>query len=45
MSLTLQEDPGKDYSINDIQELKKLLARIKSVEEQSIGLINRLEKK
>jgi nitrogen fixation/metabolism regulation signal transduction histidine kinase len=44
-SVTLQEDPGKDYNLNDIQELKSFLIRIKSVEEQAIELISRLEKK
>ena len=45
ISVTLHEDPGKDYNLNDIQELKKTLLRIKSVEEQAIKLISRLENK
>jgi methyl-accepting chemotaxis protein len=45
MSVTLPEDPGKDYNLNDIQELKNLLLRIKSAEEQAIELISRFDKK
>jgi NtrC-family two-component system sensor histidine kinase KinB len=45
MSLDLREDPGKDNYLNDIQELKRFLIRIKSTEEQAIELISRLEKK
>jgi methyl-accepting chemotaxis protein len=45
MSVTLHEDPGKDYNLNDIQELKNFLLRIKSIEEQAIELISRFEKK
>ncbi len=45
MSLTLPVDPVKDYSLNDIKELKKVLIQIKSVEEQAIKLISRLENK
>jgi hypothetical protein len=45
MSLDLQKDPGKDYYLNNIQELKSFLIRIKSAEEQAIELISRLEKK
>jgi nitrogen fixation/metabolism regulation signal transduction histidine kinase len=45
MSLNLNGDPGKDYNLNDIQELKSFLLRIISVEEQAIELISRLEKK
>jgi len=43
MSVNLHADPGKDYNLNDIQELKNLLLRIKSEEEQAIELISRLE--
>jgi methyl-accepting chemotaxis protein len=45
MSLNLHDNPGKDYNQKDIQELKSFLIRIKSVEEQAIELISRLEKK
>jgi len=45
MSITLPVDPVKDYSLNDIQELKKVLIQIKSVEEQANKLISRLENK
>jgi len=45
MSVTLQEDSGKDNSSNDLQELKRALVRIKSIEEQTIELISKLEKK
>ena len=45
MSVTLQEDQGKDYNLDDIQELKNFLLRIKRVEEQAIELISRFEKK
>jgi nitrogen fixation/metabolism regulation signal transduction histidine kinase len=45
MSITLPEDPGKVNDLNDIQELKNFLPRIKSVEEQAIELISRFEKK
>jgi len=45
MSLTLQEDLGKDINSKDIEELKKMLFRIKSMEEQAIALISKFEKK
>jgi nitrogen fixation/metabolism regulation signal transduction histidine kinase len=45
MSVNLHGDPEKDYKLNDIQELKSILLRIKSVEDQAIELITRLEKK
>jgi methyl-accepting chemotaxis protein len=45
ISVTLQEEPGKNYNLNDIQELKNILLRIKSAEEQAIELISRFEKK
>ena len=40
-----QDHPEKDYNFNDVQEVKKLLARLKKIEEQSLQLITRLEKK
>jgi nitrogen fixation/metabolism regulation signal transduction histidine kinase len=45
ISVTLQEEPGKNYNLNDIQELKNILFRIKSAEEQAIELISRFDKK
>lgn len=45
MDLTLLADSGKDYNFNDVQELKRLLARLKNMEEQSKELISRLENK
>jgi len=45
MSVTLPKDPGKDFNLNDIQELKNILLRIKSAEEQAIDLISRFDKK
>ncbi|MGD0341139.1 MAG: hypothetical protein ABSA76_05475 [Bacteroidales bacterium] len=45
MSVTLHEDTGKMYNLNDIQELKNFLLLIKSAEEQAIELISRFDKK
>lgn len=45
MSLTLQEESGKDINPNDIEDLKKMLFRLKSMEEQAAALISRFEKK
>jgi len=45
MSENLHEDTGKDNNLNEIQELKSFLLRLKSMEEQAIELISRLEKK
>ena len=45
MSVTLHADPGKDFDLKDIQELKNLLLRMKSAEEQAIELISRFDKK
>ncbi|MCX6238479.1 MAG: hypothetical protein NTY07_13130 [Bacteroidia bacterium] len=45
MSVTLPADLGKDYTFNDIQELKNLLVRIKNIEEQAVELISRLDNK
>jgi len=45
MSVTLHADPGKDFDLKDIQELKSLLLRMKSAEEQAIELISRFDKK
>jgi methyl-accepting chemotaxis protein len=45
MSVTLQEESGKGINPNDVEELKKMLFRIKSMEEQAAALISRFEKK
>ena len=45
LSVTLQKDLGKNFISNDIEELKKALSRIKSIEEQTTTLISKLEKK
>ena len=45
MSVTLQEDSGKEINSNDVQELKKMLFQMKSMEEHAAALISRLEKK
>jgi nitrogen fixation/metabolism regulation signal transduction histidine kinase len=45
MSVILHEDQGKDFNLNDIQELKNFLLRIKSAEEQALELISNFDKK
>ena len=45
MELTLQLDKDRYDSIEDVKELKKLLERLNSIEEQATGLISRLENK
>jgi two-component system, NtrC family, sensor histidine kinase KinB len=45
MVLTLQEDREKEQDLNDVQELKRFLMRMKSLEEQATSLISRLENK
>jgi methyl-accepting chemotaxis protein len=45
ISVTLQKDPGNDNNLNDIQELKNMLLRIKNAEEQALELISRFDKK
>jgi methyl-accepting chemotaxis protein len=45
IALTLQEDSEKDLSLNDIQELKMILIRMKNIEEQAVELISKLENK
>lgn len=45
MYLTLQQDIGKDSSSTDLEELKRMLLRIKSMEEQAATLISKFEKK
>jgi len=44
MSVTLQEGSGKGINPKDIEELKKMLFRIKSMEEQAAALLSRIEK-
>jgi two-component system, NtrC family, sensor histidine kinase KinB len=45
MSVTLQKESIKDINSNDIEELKKMLFRLKTTEEQAAALISKLEKK
>ena len=45
MALTLQGALEKDYTADDVQELKRLLLRVKSIEEQATALIIRIENK
>jgi NtrC-family two-component system sensor histidine kinase KinB len=45
MSVNLQEDPGKDLNSFDVQQLKMVLIRMKSLEEEAASLISRIEKK
>lgn len=45
LSVTLQDDSGKTILSGDIDELKKALFRIKCMEEETMALISRLEKK
>ncbi len=45
MSVTLQKDAGKDISSDDIEELKKMLLRIKNTEIRASALIEKFEKK
>jgi ribosomal protein L29 len=45
MSVTLQNETWKSINPNDIEELKKMLFRIKTMEEQAAALISKFEKK
>jgi nitrogen fixation/metabolism regulation signal transduction histidine kinase len=45
ISVTLTEDHGKDINAKDVEDLKLMLFRIKSMEEQASALISRFEKK
>jgi hypothetical protein len=45
MSVTLHDLPGKDIGTDELTELKNMLSRIKSIEEQAAELISRFEKK
>jgi NtrC-family two-component system sensor histidine kinase KinB len=45
MSVTLQNEKVKDISSDDIDELKKMLFRMKIAEEQAAALISKFEKK
>ena len=45
LSVTLPEDLGKDETSKDIQELRKALLQMKNLEEKTVELISRLEKK
>jgi hypothetical protein len=44
MSLTLHDDMAKNISSTEIEELKMMLFRIRSIEEQAKALISRIEK-
>ena len=45
LSVNLQDDQIKAITSNDVEELKKMLFRIKSMEEQASALISKFEKK
>jgi len=45
MSATLVDDNAKALTYSDIEELKKMLFRIKTMEEQAAALISKLDKK
>lgn len=45
LSVNLLDDQIKDLTNNDIDELKKMLFRIKTMEEQAAALISKFEKK
>lgn len=45
MSVTLQDDKVKGITSDDIEELKGMLLRIKSMEEQTAALISKFERK
>jgi methyl-accepting chemotaxis protein len=45
MPVTLQDETLKGINTNDIDELKKMLFRLKTTEEQAAALISKLEKK
>ena len=45
MSVTLQKESRKGINPNDVEELKKMLFRIKTMEEQAAALIAKFEKK
>jgi two-component system, NtrC family, sensor histidine kinase KinB len=45
MSVTLLDEQAKELSTKDVEELKKMLFRIKTVEEQAAALITKFENK
>jgi NtrC-family two-component system sensor histidine kinase KinB len=45
MSVTLLDHDNKDLSNKDLEELKKMMIRVKSMEEQAAALISKFEKK
>jgi methyl-accepting chemotaxis protein len=45
MSVTLKKESWKEINPNDVEELKKMLFHIKTMEEQAAALIAKLEKK
>ncbi len=44
MAVTLQDNKHTEISSKDVRELKEMLSRIKSIEEQATALISRFEK-
>jgi methyl-accepting chemotaxis protein len=44
MSVTLLDDNTKNLTVNDVEELKKMLFRIKTLEEQAAAMISKFEK-
>jgi methyl-accepting chemotaxis protein len=45
MSVTLLDDHARDLSTKDVDELKQMLFRIKTIEEQAAALLTKFEKK
>ena len=45
MSVTLLDDHTKNLTLKDVDELKKMLFKIKTIEEQAAALISKFEKK
>ena len=45
MSVTSQEESWKGINPNDVDEMKKMLFRLKTMEEQAAALISKFEKK
>jgi two-component system, NtrC family, sensor histidine kinase KinB len=45
MSVTLLKEPENNISSGDVEELRKMLLRLKSMEDQAVELISKFEKK
>jgi len=45
MSVTLLDDNTRNLTVNDVEELKKMLFRIKTLEEQAAAMISKFEEK